>query len=447
MQILYYDCFSGISGDMNLGAMIDLGVDPEYLKAELQKLPMAHEFELQIQRAQKKGIEGTKADVVLKTHTHGHEHEHQGVKHEHQGVKHEHQGVKHEYQGVKHEHQGVKHEHHQGGGGHTHHHHDHRNLAVIEGMIMNSALSDSVKALSMKIFMEVAVAEAKVHGKPIEEVHFHEVGAVDSIVDIVGAAICYEALGSPKVISAPIQLGGGFVKCDHGLMPVPAPATAEILKGIPVKTGLADKEMTTPTGAAILKVLTSEYSNQMSMNILKVGYGLGTREHEFPNVLRAMLLEDGETPKKKQLILETNLDDLNPEIWQWIEGKLFEAGALDVWRETIAMKKGRMGICLKVLCGTEAKAALEEVILTETTAIGLRSYEIEKLELEREIISYEFDSFPIRIKRVSFLGAPLKYKAEYEDLFAYAEKAEISLLEAQKRVQQDLEENTRWKKL
>ncbi len=278
MSILYYDCFCGISGDMNLGAMIDLGVDPEYLKAELNKLPMAAEFEVHIQKAVKKGIEGTKVDVHLTKNGHHHSHHH----HHHGGQdKHEHHH--------DHEH---KHE-------HKHEPHEHRNLEVIEKMINDSSLSDSVKALSLKIFMEVAKAEAKVHGKPLQEVHFHEVGAVDSIVDIVGAAICYEALGVSKVIASSVQLGGGFVKCDHGMMPVPAPATAEILKGVPVKIGLTDKEMTTPTGAAILKALVSDYSDQMSLKISKIGYGLGTRELEFPNVLRVMLVDETVQSEKK----------------------------------------------------------------------------------------------------------------------------------------------------
>lgn len=281
MRTLYYDCFCGISGDMNLGAMIDLGVDPEFLRAELAKLPMADEFELVIQKAVKKGIEGTKADVrLLKDHGHHHDHHHG---HDH---KHDH-GHKHEHHHHEHKHK------------HGHDHHEHRNLSAIEAMINSSTLCDKVKALSLKIFMEVAQAEAKVHGKPLQEVHFHEVGAVDSIVDIVGAAICFEALGVDRVVSSPVQLGGGFVKCDHGMMPVPAPATAEILKGVPVKTGLVASEMTTPTGAAILKALVSEYSDQMTMNISRIGYGLGNREHEFPNVLRAMILEDaGEALKK-----------------------------------------------------------------------------------------------------------------------------------------------------
>lgn len=278
MRILYYDCFCGISGDMNLGALIDLGVDPEHLKSELAKLPMANEFELEIFKAQKKGIEGTKVNVLLKTgdsqgHRHLDDHDHSGHHHHH--------------------HHGHSHSH---GHNHSHsHNHNHRNLSHIEALIDNSSLSDSVKALSKKIFMEVAVAEAKVHGKSLEEVHFHEVGAVDSIVDIVGAAICFEALSVDKVMSSSVELGGGFVKCDHGMMPVPAPATAEILKGVPVKKGLVDKEMTTPTGAAILKALVSVYSDQLQMNVSKIGYGLGTRDLEFPNVLRVMLLTEADS--------------------------------------------------------------------------------------------------------------------------------------------------------
>jgi uncharacterized protein (DUF111 family) len=299
MKTLYYDCFCGISGDMNLGAMIDLGVNPEYLKSELAKLPMASEFEVIIEKAVKKGIEGTKVDVRLigdgpvKHHEHPHpKHDHHSHIHENEAHKHNHEHAcahSHEHATVHtHTHEKAAHVHNNA----PHAHHEHRNLAIIEAMISGSTLSESVKALSLKIFMEVAKAEAKVHGKPLQEVHFHEVGAVDSIVDIVGAAICFEALGVERVVSSSVQLGGGFVKCDHGMMPVPAPATAEILKGVPVKIGLVASEMTTPTGAAILKALVNEYSDQMSMNIAKIGYGLGTREHEFPNVLRVMILED-----------------------------------------------------------------------------------------------------------------------------------------------------------
>lgn len=273
MAKLYYDCFAGVSGDMNLGAMIDLGVSEDYLRSELSKLGIDEEFELVVKRAQKLGIEGTKVDVVLKKEGRHHHHDHHDHSH-----KHDH----------KHDHD------------HGHHHHSHeglRNLPEIERIIDSSTLSDGVKALSKAIFMEIAIAEAKVHGKAVHEIHFHEVGAVDAIVDIVGAAICFEKLNVTEIISSPIQLGGGFVRCDHGMMPVPAPATAEILKGVPVKMGLVQKEMTTPTGAAIMKVMAKHYATEVAFTVEAVGYGLGTRDLDIPNVLRVMKLGDAEVKK------------------------------------------------------------------------------------------------------------------------------------------------------
>ena len=242
MKILYYDCFAGISGDMNLGAMLDIGVDKDHLVNELSKLNMNHEFEIKTSKELRKGIEGTKVDVVLK---HEHEHEHE--------------------------------------------HHHHRNLKDIENIINSSSVNDNVKALSLSMFKKVAQAEAKVHGKPVYEVHFHEVGAVDSIVDIVGAAICLDYLKADKIICSPVELGAGFVKCAHGIMPVPAPATVEILKGIPVKSGIVPFETTTPTGAAILAVNVHEFSDMKDFIIEKTGYGIGSRDTDIPNVLRVYL--------------------------------------------------------------------------------------------------------------------------------------------------------------
>ena len=203
-KILYYDCFAGISGDMNLGAMIDLGIDESRLREELAKLPVSG-YELRVRRDKRRGVEGIKADVVIAEHHHEHDHEH-------------------------------THEHSHADGGHHHHHGENRNYAEIKQLISGSALSVKVKDLSLKMFAKIAEAEGKIHGKPPEEVHFHEVGAVDSIVDIVGAAVCYEALGVDEVIAGFVEVGSGFVKCAHGTFPVPAPATAEILKDIPVKT-------------------------------------------------------------------------------------------------------------------------------------------------------------------------------------------------------------------
>lgn len=251
MKILYYDCFCGISGDMNLGALIDLGVPGEYLIQELSKINLNSEYEIKIEKSAKLGITGTRADVILKhepdTETYAHAHEHE--------------------------------------------HHHHRNLKDIEEIIKSGDLSDKVKKLSLDMFMKVAEAEAKVHGKTLYEVHFHEVGATDSIVDFLGAAICIDYLKPDKIIASPVQVGGGFVKCAHGIMPVPAPATAEILKNIPVKTGIVQFETTTPTGAAILAANVQEYTQQVDFSIKQIGYGIGYRDLEIPNVLRVYLGE------------------------------------------------------------------------------------------------------------------------------------------------------------
>lgn len=286
MKVLYYDCFSGISGDMNLGAMIDLGVDKDYLVDELSKLKLHDEFQLKITRDARKGISGTKVDVIL---MHGHHEEY----HSNETEVHAH-GDDHHHEHA-HDHGDVGHGHsHQHSHKHSHqesHHHEHRNYKDIENLINSSELSDEVKKLSLNIFMRVAVAEAKVHGKAIEEVHFHEVGATDSIVDIVGAAICANYLKVDKIMCSSVELGSGFVRCAHGLIPVPAPATVEILKGIPVKAGVVPKETTTPTGAAILAELVDEFTDKKNFIMEKIGYGIGHRDTEIPNVLRVFLAE------------------------------------------------------------------------------------------------------------------------------------------------------------
>lgn len=276
MKILYYDCFAGISGDMNLGAMIDLGVDKEYLIKELSKLKLDKEYEIKVEKRNKNGINGTKVDVILNNcqlDYHENNHKHEAHEHNH------HDAHKHD---------------------HKHHHgqeHIHRNLKDIEEIINSSELNDTVKKLSIDMFMEVAKAEAKVHGKDLYDVHFHEVGAIDSIIDILGAAICIDYLKPDKIIASHIEVGGGFVKCAHGLIPVPAPATIEILKDIPIKTGIVPYETTTPTGAAILAANVDEYKEKINLSIEKIGYGLGTRQLDIPNVLRVYIAKEN---KKKQ---------------------------------------------------------------------------------------------------------------------------------------------------
>lgn len=286
MKVLYYDCFCGISGDMNLGALLDLGVDENYLRQELSKLNLNAEYELQIKQDIKKGISGTRVDVILtngqkphlqdpvQEHVHNHSH---GSDHQHQ-----HQ---HQQEELKSQHCSTGHAHH-------HHHHAHRNLQDIEDIINASSVNDSVKELSLRMFMKVAEAEAKVHGKPLHEVHFHEVGATDSIIDMVGAAVCLDYLKADKIMASSIQVGGGFVKCAHGIIPVPAPATVEILKGVPIKSGIVPFETTTPTGAAILAANVEAFTDKMDFSITKIGYGIGHRDLDIPNVLRVYLGEE-----------------------------------------------------------------------------------------------------------------------------------------------------------
>jgi len=274
MKILYYDCFAGISGDMNLAAMIGLGIDPECLRVELSKLGLDHEFELKVRKDSRNGIYGTRVDVILKNqdddaqeqHTHGYR-----------------PGEENKPHSYLYDHG------HQHGHGHGHAHGRHRSLSDIESIITGSDLSDEVKNTSLQIFRTVAEAEAKVHDKPLQEVQFHEVGATDSIVDIVGAAICLHRLDVDAIWASPVELGGGFVSCAHGKIPVPAPATVEILQGIPTTRGAVQQETTTPTGAAILATLVDEFTDSPKMVTKKTAYGIGHRKSDIPNVLRVHL--------------------------------------------------------------------------------------------------------------------------------------------------------------
>jgi len=423
MKILYYDCFCGISGDMNLAALIDLGIPKEYLIQELSKINLNSEYEIKIESSAKLGITGTRVDVILKdkfenkTHIsqqdlHGHTHEHN---HEHS------------------HHNSDKEQHH-AENKHSHEHH-HRNLKDIEGIINSSDLSDKVKKLSLDMFMKVAKAEAKVHGKSLYEVHFHEVGAIDSIVDMVGAAICLEYLKVDKIIASPVQVGGGFVKCAHGIMPVPAPATVEILKNIPIKAGIVQFETTTPTGAAILAANVEEFTQKVDFSIKKIAYGIGHRDLEIPNVLRVYLGEKESSEKVgEHYILETNIDDMNPELYGYVEEKLFEAGALDVFKTPIFMKKGRPGIKLSVLTNEKVEKDALDVIFEETTSIGVRKYKVEKIMLNRDFSKVKTEYGDITIKKSYYKGKLVKYKPEYEECKVIAKEKNISILKVYKAV-------------
>lgn len=414
MKVLYYDCFCGISGDMNLGAMIDLGVDKGYLLKEISKLKLESEYEIVVKKAIKKGISGTKVDVILKNQDEGHKHHHGHDDGHSHGHNHE---------------------------SNHHHEHHHRNLKDIEDIINSSDLSDRVKKLSIDMFMKVAEAEAKVHGKSLYEVHFHEVGAIDSIIDIVGSAICLDYLDVDKVVASQVQVGGGFVKCAHGIIPVPAPATVEILKDIPIKAGLVNFETTTPTGAAILAANVQAFTDKIGFSIEKIGYGIGNRELEIPNVLRVYIgTEEKKEMLEDQYILETNIDDMNPELYSYIEERLFEEGALDVYKTPIIMKKGRPAIKLSILVNDKREKDVIGVIFKETTSIGIRKYKVEKIMLKREFIKKTTKYGEVTIKNAYYKDELVNSKPEYEDCKRFAKENNIPIVEIYREINKVMEE-------
>jgi len=364
MKIICYECFSGISGDMNLGAMIDLGIDESFLNNELNKLKLEG-WKLIVGKDQRHGIQGTKVTVKQ-----------------------------------------------------TRHEHVHRHLSDVEKIINDSTLDYETKELSKKIFMKVATAEALVHGISIEKVHFHEVGAIDSIIDIVGAAICFNALKVDGVHVSTVELGSGFVNCTHGKLPVPAPATVEIIKGIPVNIGGVDFEATTPTGAAILAALGTDFRPDLPVLIEKTAYGIGHKENPaVPNLLRVFL---GETISNSKSghdahLLECNIDDMNPEFFEYISDKLFKAGVSDVYFSNIMMKKGRPGIVLSVICETEMTDTVKNIIFTESTSLGIRAFPFRKDTLVRKFETLQTIYGEVTIKRSFYKENEVSFKPEYED--------------------------------
>ena len=423
MEIIY-NCFAGISGDMNLAAMLDLGMDFTLLKSELSKLGINDEFEIEVTPAEKSGINGTQVNVILKGQEkdhHGHEH------HEH----HPHKEEEHH-----HHHDEPHHHHHSPKEAHHHHHSHQRNYSDIATLIEASTLDTKIKDTAKKIFWEVAIAEGKVHNKAPEAVHFHEVGATDSIVDIVGAAICHHHLNITHVTSTIPELGGGFVMCQHGKMPVPAPATAEIMRGIPCTTGAVPKEMTTPTGAAILKVLTTEWMAHPKLEITKTAYGIGHRDVAIPNVLRVYETRTQRNLDiKKSIMIECNIDDMSPEELALVPNLLLQAGANDAFLSPIIMKKGRAATMLSVLCQSTDLKSLSEKIFSHTSTIGLRHYEVGKTELAREAKIIATPWGDINYKESRLPDGTLRQKIEFEDLKTLAEKHQLSVSEMRKCIE------------
>jgi len=377
MKILCYDCFSGISGDMNLGAMLDLGIEESYLIENLRKIKLGG-WELSAKKDQRHGIAGTKV-TVIQSHTE----------------------------------------------------HEHRNLADIEKLIDRSELDPATKTLSKRIFMKIAEAEAVAHDIPVEKVHFHEVGAVDSIIDIAGAAICFNALKPDAVYVSTVELGGGFVKTDHGTLPVPAPATVEIIKGLPVKSGGVDFEATTPTGAAILSTLGTHFNTGTTFKIERTGYGIGQKDHPaIPNLLRVYLGEaDEPAGGHDALLIECNIDDMNPEFFEYISEKLFSSGASDVFIENIMMKKGRPGNVLKVICENTLSEVVKNIIFTESTSVGIRTFPFRKDTLVRKFDTVPTIYGPVTIKRSYYKDKEVSRKPEFDECRKIASEKGIPVKE------------------
>lgn len=386
MKILCYDCFSGISGDMNLGAMIDLGIKKSYLVGELKKLNLEG-WKLEITKDQRHGINGTRAIVLT-----------------------------------------------------TKNDKSHRNLSDIEKIINSSGLDNDIKELSRRIFMNLAAAEASAHDIPLEKVHFHEVGAVDAIIDIVGAAICFKTLNVEAVFVSTVELGGGFAECIHGRLPVPAPATAAILKGIPARYGGVDFEATTPTGAAILASLGTHFYPLPTFKTEKTGYGIGQKEHpDIPNMLRVYLGETVEIQKGHDaLLLECNIDDMNPEFFEYISEQLFKAGASDVFISNIIMKKGRPGNMLNVICEKGSEDTLKEIIFRESTTTGLRCFPFRKDTLERKFIKTQTTYGIVTIKYSYYKGKEVSCKPESEDCRKIANEKRIPVKEVYNNIMASL---------
>jgi pyridinium-3,5-bisthiocarboxylic acid mononucleotide nickel chelatase len=410
-RTLYLDCFAGISGDMFLGAMLDCGLDFEFLKGELAKLGVPG-YELSLTRVDRSGISAVKFDVHLlethaevervpHTHTHSHPHEH-------------------------------THSHAHGEAEHSHH----RALSDIKRLIAGSDLAETVKDRATHIFQRLGEAEAKIHNIPLESVHFHEVGALDSIVDIVGVCVALEALQIARIIASPLHVGSGTFKCAHGTYPVPGPAATELLQGVPIYAKDIQGELVTPTGAALVAILAESYGALPLMKIERTGYGAGTREYpEFPNVLRAVigeLLGDAHNTPNTITVIEANLDDLSPQVLGHVMEQALAAGALDLFYTPVQMKKNRPGVLLTLLCHPADRARMCELLFRETTTLGLRFREEQREILQREFVTVVTPYGAIRIKLAKAPdGRVLNAAPEYEDCRLAAAAYAVALREVQ----------------
>ena len=377
MKLAYFDCFSGISGDMTLGALLDAGCDLDHLRGELRGLQVQG-WELSAEKVWKNGMAATYARVKTEDQQ------------------------------------------------------KHRSLSEILEILKNSQLAPTVRERSAAIFQKLGEAEARVHDVPLEKIHFHEVGAVDAIIDIVGACIGFYALGIEKFVCSPLNIGGGTAKMAHGVLPVPAPATANLLQGKPTYSNGVQRELVTPTGAAIVATLCDSFGPQPAMSVSAIGYGAGTADLEGqPNVLRIMIGEAAEkavpTYDQEITVIEANLDDMNPQIYGYFQEKALAAGALDVFTTPVQMKKNRPGTLLTVLCKPADAPTLMSLIFAETTTFGVRTHTAQRRVLPRESVKVNTKFGEVRVKLSRVNGRILHVAPEYEDCRKLAEEKNVPL--------------------
>jgi len=452
MRVVYIDCFAGIAGDMLLGALVDVGVPEQVLKDAVAALGLG--ASLRIERVDRSGIACTKVHVLEGDHLAEAHEEHspteqqplKSASHTHQpktqhlhktGHTHSHDDEHPHAKGEAHEHTHDEHTH-----DHSHKHTHGRSLSAIRSLIQGAKLAEPVKQMAIRAFELLGHSEAKIHNVPVEEIHFHEVGAVDAIVDIVAASAGIHHLNVGAWYCSAINVGGGTVVCAHGTFPVPAPATADLLRGLPTYSAHVMQELVTPTGAAMLRAINPVFGPQPAMRVERIGYGAGTRNSkDFPNTLRLSIGETTETKStggrshaadcETVTVLETALDDLSPQVLAYVAETALARGALDAMLTPVIMKKGRPGTLLTVLCNPAESAALERLILTETSTLGVRIRQERRSCLERSHIAVSTEYGEIRIKVGSLSGERMNAAPEFEDCRAAAAKHKVAIKQVQ----------------
>jgi len=400
VKTLYFDCFSGASGDMIIGALLDLGLPLDDLRAALGSLTVEY-GSVTAERVLRAGVSATKFHVreAGSSHDRNHSHDHHGA-----------------------------HDHHHS---HAHHHH-HRSIAEITALIRKSALSAAGKDRAIHLFERLAAAEAAIHAIPVENVHLHEVGALDSIIDIVGAVHGLERLGADRIVSSPLNLGGGTVKCAHGLFPVPAPATARLLQGVPVYSRDPQMELVTPTGALLVTGYATAFGPLPAMTLSQIGYGAGDRDPKnHPNVLRVIVGEANDGNDEQIVEMTCEIDDMNPQLFGPLMDRLHGAGALDVFYAPVQMKKNRPGTLVTILSTPEHRERLSGILFAETTTIGVRYQEMRRERLDREIVSVETPLGGIRFKVSGRHGKVLNAAPEFDDCARVAAERGLPLKDVQ----------------